>query len=203
MLCLETLEDINNYYKSKNIEPYWTVFEDKYLLKLHHIIGITKMFDELINLYPDIKFNGIGDFYTYEEYLYKNYKCKSDPFIKEPTYEKDMLGNYYDFMVGGKYFEKDKVLIINHDSLSIISDNMEKLCSTVIHEFYHALDDKYKIYENVRFIEIFEDNFQLEKFTDRQLKEFGAREFTRSYIDKVNKEESEVRNIIEYIINSK
>lgn len=200
MLNLKTIEDINKYYVDKKIKPYWTLFEDKYLLKLYHIVEITKVFDELISLYPDIKINGVGDFYTYEKYLYKNYKYKDDPYIKEPTYDKDMFGNYYDFMVGGRYSEENEIIIINHNSLMVMCNNLKKICETLIHEFYHALDDRYGIYKNTRFKEFYKEYCESEEFDDRQLKEFGAREFTKSYLSNTNNKDDKIIRIINSII---
>lgn len=196
------MEDINKYYIDKEIEVYWTVFEDNYLLKLHHIIEITRTFDKLINIYPNVILKGIGDFYTYEDYLYKNYKYKNDPYIKKPTYEKDMLGNYYDFMVGGKYCEKNKIITINHSSFAITSDNPERLCETLVHEFYHALDDRYEIYKNPIFKEFYLEYFKLEEVNDIQLKEFGARKFTKSYLNKSDYKDYKIMEVIDKIIKN-
>lgn len=204
MLNLKTLEDINDYYLSKGIKPYWNVYEKENSLKLEHIITITERFDELYKLYPNLILNGIGDFYSYELHQYESI-FKDNSFVIRPDFYRCMANVPYGYGASGRYCSSNNVIKINHHSklLEKSKDVHLDLAKNITHEFAHALDNQYKIYNSLLIVELFQNHrdilIHVDEEEDRNLKEFIAMHFEKSFYDNSNISKK-VQKLIDKII---
>ncbi|OBR90690.1 hypothetical protein CLRAG_33380 [Clostridium ragsdalei P11] len=88
-LKFNSLDDINNYYKTLNIKPYWV--EES--LGFNIIREIILIFNDLHNIYPDVVIKEIGDCYSYDKISNRicinNIKNVIDNDKLSDTYEND------------------------------------------------------------------------------------------------------------------
>ena len=195
---------------NKGFEPYWTIYKEKHGIKLNNIIAITIRFEELLSIYPDLRINGIGDYFTYELDYYNN--CSSfsnkDAWIKKPTFDYDIFGIEIDKFSNASYRPSTNVILINHNSflLEYSKDVNLMLSQSLTHEFAHALDEQYRIFENYDMNILFEkykddSNSMFSKNADSNIREFIAEGFEKSFYSDSQKA-NEVRMLMNRIINS-
>ncbi|WP_406542427.1 hypothetical protein [Clostridium ljungdahlii] len=219
---LSSLDDINEYYKSQNIQSYW--LEES--LRFDIVKEITLIFNDLHNLYPDVVIKEIGDCYSYDKISNKvcinnlkntlasdklsdvygndeNAKIETKKFLLNElnkynnikiTKEFDQNGNrYYDLGYCAIYYAKEQKIIFNQASLGNWKEN-------TIHEFGHAIAYQYDLNKNENMQDIYINlkNYEVTSnvsiYANKNIYEFIAEVFTQYYY--YNKDNDIIRKVM-------
>lgn len=227
---LKDLDDINKYYRDLGAEPYWTGESLNFNIvkkitltfsMLHELypkvkikeIGDLYSYDKIKrennikNLEHNLSNKNYYDDFNVDEEFKDVLKQKAENELQyninnEITLEYNMHKNKYsDLDYVAKYYPNDMQIVFNHSISQDYSDNL-------IHEFGHAITSQYYIgeYDGIKnfynSLTSGEITSKISQYATKNINEFIAECFAKSFACAKNDIANKVRNRIDEIVNT-